>query len=102
MQRISPPTSRKVQLQIILNTQGQPYTFHFNTQQPDRDGDLARREEMKTVLARLLPVNRDNVKGSHAHALNNGASETSNAQSISDSEARQKSLYMSSLEEKKR
>ena len=59
MQRISPDSSSKVQLQIMLHDE-RSSNFHFASAK-GRDYQFNQRDEVKNLLAQLIPAHRNKV-----------------------------------------
>ena len=57
MQRISPESSSKVQLQIVLHSESS-YNFQF-VNPKGRAAQLKNRNEIKDLLAELIPAHRE-------------------------------------------
>ena len=56
VQRISPETSSKVQLQVVLHDESS-HSFHF-TNSKGRDIQMKERDSIKDLLAELIPKHR--------------------------------------------
>jgi len=59
VQRISPDSSSKVQLQIMLHSE-KSFNFHFASPK-GRDHQFKQRDEVKNLLAQLIPAHRNKV-----------------------------------------
>lgn len=59
VQRISPDSSSKVQLQILLTTE-KSFNFHFASAK-GREYQFKQRDEVKNMLAQLIPAHRNKV-----------------------------------------